>query len=148
MKLSTLLTQRERLLQQSRLASLAFAYARLADFSARIARARLTGEVALRHAAPEMERYCASLTALEGRQSVIEEHFTDEDLMDLADVVGFLFGEREVERTFRLEEMAGTFLAPLRHELERSGVNIDAPPPLAAPSGDGSHGCPQVDGTG
>lgn len=145
MKLSTLLSQRHTLLRQARLASLGFAYAKLTDFAGRIARARLNGEVTLRQAAPDAERYCASLTPLEGHQSVIEEHFTDEDIMDLADVVTFLSGEPGVDLNFRLEETAEKFLTPLRAELERQGVIIDAPEiPMTRPTGDGSRGCPQI----
>lgn len=149
MKLSTLLTQRDMLQQQARLANYAFAYAKLADFRTRIDRGGITGEVALRHPAPEEDRYCATLTALQGRQSVLEEHFTDEDVMDFADVVGFLADEEKVDVTFRIEQMAETFLAPLRKQLERCGVSIDAVPPFPsnAPTEGGSQGCPQIDGT-
>jgi hypothetical protein len=124
-KLSTLLTQRQAILHQARLANLAFAYDTLARFDRRIARARLSGAVTLKPAAPNADRYWASLTAIDGRQSVIEEHFSDEDLMDLADVVGFVTGSEEAEITFRLEEIADVFLIPLRVELEREGVQID-----------------------
>ncbi len=124
-KLSTLLTQRQALLRHARLANLAFAYSTLCKFDARIARARLTGSVALKHAAPNAERYWATLTALSGNQSVIEEHFGDDDLMDLADVLAFVTGNDALDVTFRLEDLAETFLAPLRTQLEREGVVID-----------------------
>jgi hypothetical protein len=124
-KLSTLLARRQALLRQARLASLAFAYTTLHDFARRIARAQLSGSVTLRHAAPHADRYWATLTALDGNQSVIEEHFTDEDLMDLADVLGFATGNDAVEISFRLEELADTFLVPLRAELESEGIVID-----------------------
>jgi nucleotide-binding universal stress UspA family protein len=124
-KLSTLLAHRQALLRQARLANLAFAYHTLGAFAERIGRARLTGRVTLRHAAPDAERYWASLTALDGSQSVIEEHFSDEDLMDLADVVAFATANDALDITFRLEELGDHFLAPLRAELERAGVSID-----------------------
>jgi hypothetical protein len=124
-KLSTLLTQRQALLRHARLANLAFAFSTLRDFERRIARARLSGSVTLKHAAPCADRFWATLTALDGNQSVIEEHFADEDLMDLADVLAFVTGNDALDVTFRLEELAECFLVPLRVELEREGIAID-----------------------
>jgi hypothetical protein len=129
-KLSTLLAQRQAVLRQARLANLAFAYRTLGIFERRVARAHLSGRVVLKPAAPHAERYWAVLLALEGSQSVIEEHFTDEDLMELADVLGFIAGNDSAEITFRLEELAEGFLVPLRVELEREGVKIDGPVPV------------------
>lgn len=122
---STLLTQRAALLRQVRLANLAFAYQTLEKFAGRIARARLTGAVTLASPDPGEQRYWASLTALEGSQSVIEEHFADEDVLELSDLMGFLGGRDTLEVTFRLEELAERFLAPLRDELAREGVVLD-----------------------
>jgi hypothetical protein len=124
-KLSTLLAQRQAVLRQARLANLAFAYRTLGIFERRIARAQLSGRVLLKPAAPQAERYCASLVALEGNQSVLEEHFSDEDLADLADVLGFICGNESAEITFCLEELEEAFLVPLRVKLEREGVQID-----------------------
>lgn len=125
MKLSNILAQRQALLRQARLANLAFAYQTLGRFAERIDRSRLGGSVCLKQAAPDAERYWASLTALEGSQSVIEEHFTDEDIMDLADVISFVTGNEALDRAFRLEDLAETFLVPLRAELEQAGVAIE-----------------------
>lgn len=124
MKLSHLLSQRPDLLKQVRLANLAFAYQTLTDFAARVARANLRGRVVLQPVDPAVERYCPSLTALQGNQSVIEEHFSDEDLLLLADVVGFATGHPGFEITFQLDEL-DEFVAPLRAELLRSGVTLD-----------------------
>lgn len=124
MKLSKLLSQRPELLRQVRLANLAFAYNALVDFAARAQRGALRGAVSLKPADPAAERYCATLTALEGSQAKIEEHFTDEDLMLLADVVAFATGHPGFEVTFRIEEMEDDFIAPLRSELERAGVSL------------------------
>lgn len=127
-KLSTLLRQRESLLRQARLANLAAAYQTLSDFAARIDRARLGGRVTLTHVAPEADRFWPTLIALDGSQSVIEEHFTDEDLLELADVVAFIAGHEVFPATFQLEGLADQFLAPLRTELAREGVVLDASP--------------------
>ncbi len=126
MKLSSLLAQRQTLQQQARLANLAFAYERLATFVERIELARLRGEVLLQQAEPTEERYWATLTALEGNQSVIEEYFTDQDLMDFVDAVACATGENDIDLKFRLEEAGSRFLRPLRERLERVGIAIDA----------------------
>jgi hypothetical protein len=126
-KLSTLLSQRPAVLRQARLANIAFAYASALEFRHRIERAGLRGRVTLKHAAPHADRYWASLTALDLNQSVIEEHFSDENLMELADVVAFVTGNDAVEMTFAFEDVTELFLTPLREELEREGVTIDQP---------------------
>jgi hypothetical protein len=126
-KLSTFLSRRRDLLQQARLANLAFAFATLQRFAGRITQAQLGGHVTLAHAAPHAERYWASLTALEMNQSVIEEHFTDEDVMELADVVGFATGNEALDITFDLGDLEELFIRPLREELDREGVVIDLP---------------------
>ena len=125
MKLSLLLAQRQALHRQVRLADLAFAYHKLSEFAARIARARLRGEITLKQAAPEAECFCASLTALSGSQSVIEEHFTDEDIMDLADLVAFAIDQRQLDLSFPIEQLAERFVVPLHRELEDGGISID-----------------------
>jgi len=124
--LSVLLAQRQTLLQQARLANLAFTYETLRGFAVRIARARLQGEVNIKQAVPSEERFWASLTAIDFSQSVIEEHFTDEDVMELADLLGFVAGTDSLDATFRIEALAESFLEPLRQELERAGIAIDA----------------------
>ena len=137
MKLSQLLFQREAMLRQARLANLAFAYWHLGRLVARIAGAGLRGTVCLQPADPATERYWPVLTALAGSQSVIEEHFTDEDIEGLADLVAFLTGEEDAEETFRLEDMAAKFLQPLRHKLERAGIECRPEAPrLAGPKED------------
>lgn len=125
MKLSALLSQRRTLLRQARLANLAFAYERLTDYVARVHRAKLTGNVCLRQTAPEADRFWASLTALQGSQAVLEEHFADEDIMDLADVIAYATGETELELTFPIEELQERFLAPVRNRLVAGGVILD-----------------------
>jgi hypothetical protein len=123
MKISKLLAQRQGLLQQTQLANLAFAYAKLGEFAGRVARAQLTGEVNLRQGTPEVGIGWATLTAHEGSQSVVEEHFTEEEI-------------------FRLEELTERFVVPLRRELEGRGVVFDGPADtLESPDGPGARGC-------
>ena len=126
-KLSTLLSRRHALLSEARLANIAFAFATLQKFSSRIARAQLSGRVTLAHAAPHEERYWASLIALTTSQSVIEEHFTDEDVIEMADVLAFATGNDARELTFELANFEEHFLRPLRVELEKEGIIIDQP---------------------
>ena len=125
MKLSVLIAQREALLQRTRLANLAFAHRRLSDFASRIGHAQLRGFVTLKPVAPADGNYHASLLAMQGRQSVIDEHFADEDILELADLVSYLTETPGAELTFRLEEFADAFLEPLERELEEAGVLID-----------------------
>jgi hypothetical protein len=133
MKLSFLLAQRQALLQQARLAHLAHAYDRLDDFARRVARARLRGEVRLQAAVPESGNYAAALTALQGSQSVIEEHFTDTDILRLADAVTDVTGQLELDVTFPIEATASRFLAPLRQQLLQSGIELDEAEPAEGP---------------
>jgi len=147
MKLSALITQRQSLLEQARLANLAFAYERLSEFASRIARARLSGAVQLQALEPETGHYLASLTALQGSQSVIEEHFTDEDLMDLADVLSYATDEEEMDFTFSLEDLAEVFLTPLKTQLVQAGVELDAVETPGEESGhENSTGCSREEG--
>jgi hypothetical protein len=125
MKLSSLLTRRQALLHNARLANLAFAYDRLSDFAWRIARARLTGTVRLQAAEPEAQRYLPALTAVGGSQAVIEEHFGDQDLFDFADVIGVAQGETVTDITFRLEDVYHRFVLPLCEQLKQAGVTMD-----------------------
>lgn len=134
MKLSLILAQRPALLQQVRLANLAFAYAKLSEIAARIARARLRGSINLKQTGADAEFGGPPLTALEGNQSVIEEHFTDEELIDFADAIAFITGVSRLDLTFRIEETADNFVAPLRRELEQSGIVVDqAAQPIEEP---------------
>ena len=128
MKLSKLLATRQRLLRQTQLANLAYAYTTLRRFAVRIGNANLSGLVKLRPADPEDESYWATLTALEGSQSVIEEHFGDQELIELADAMTFATEADFSELDFRLEELGEKFIEPLRQTLESAGVTLDAEP--------------------
>lgn len=123
--LTSLLNHRAALLAQARLANLAYAYDVLRRWEHRVTRGALHGSVTVRQAAPEDERYWASLSANDGAQSVLDEHFSEDDVLELADVLAFLTCTPALELTFPLEELPERFLAPLRAELEREGVAID-----------------------
>lgn len=144
MNFSQLLQQREALLRQARLANLAFAYVRLSDYAERIARAGLRGPVTLHEADPETDRFWPVLVAHRGNQSVIDEHFVDEDVLELEEILLFLEDEGwDVEFTFDLETWPQTCLPGLRRELEKGGVVV---PPAPAQPEDSARG-PGGDGT-
>lgn len=125
MKFHHLLQQRDALLRHARLANLAFAHHRLEDFGASIARARLRGAVTLNLADASGDHPWPTLVAQEGNQSVIEEHFRDEDIVELADILAFLHeGEGITEFNFFIEELAGNHLPALRQELADAGVAL------------------------
>lgn len=123
-KLSQLIAQRAELLRQVRLTNLAYAYQSVLEFNERVARVGLKGRVLLKPVNPEEDRFCVTLTALEGNQSVIEEHFSDEDLVLLSDVLGYATGHPTHDLSFELEHL-DEFLEPLRNDLERAGVRMD-----------------------
>lgn len=136
MKFFQLLHQRETLIRQAHLANVAFAYQRLGDFGARIARAGLRGEVTLRTADSAVD--LPELLAHDFNQSVIEEHFLDEDVFDLEAILKFLGeidGKNDV--TFRLEDLENRFRPALRRELEQEGVQLDRDKPHAEDSNRG-----------
>lgn len=125
MKLSKLLATRHSLLRQAQLASLGHAYLTLQQLAARVVNAHLRGLVRLQPAAPAQERYWPTLTALEGNQSVIEEQFSDADIMDLADAAELAINANYEELEFRLEDFADKLVIPLRRALEQAGVAVD-----------------------
>ncbi len=125
MKLSELLNRRQSLLRETHLANLAFAYQRLGEFADRIARGKLHGTVNLKRAEPESGRAWPVLTALEGNQSVIEEHFSEEDIIDMVDVTEYALQAKEPEVVFELGEFRAVFQRPLRLVLEEAGVQVD-----------------------
>jgi hypothetical protein len=128
MKLSNLISQREALLRQTYLANLAYAYQQFDALVSRLDRAQLRGLVCLQPRDPASDRFWPTLTALEGSQSVIEEHFTDGDVADMADLLAFNAGRDDEVASFRLEEVRKRFLAPLRRELLNAGVKLEDGP--------------------
>jgi hypothetical protein len=125
MKLSKLLALRQNLLRQAHLASVAHAYFHLSELAARIARVGLRGSVRLAPPNPSEERYAPALIALEGSQAQLEEHFSDSDLLHLADGVALAIESDFDEIEFDLEDLAQFFVAPLRFSLEQAGVVLD-----------------------
>lgn len=133
MKLRQILHQRDGLLRQVRLANAAFAYDRLSGLVERIARARLRGTVVLAPADPASERFVPEFTGVDCPQSVVDEHFLDEDVADLADILGFLGIESsDGEWCLRLEELGPRYLPGLQRELESAGVELPPAAPLDA----------------
>jgi hypothetical protein len=123
MKFIQLLHQRDALIRQARLANVAFAYLRLSDFSARIDRARLRGAVTLHGGDPAADQPWPQLVADEGSQSAIEEHFLDEDVIELADILAFLHDTGPLaEFSFRLEDVGSCYLPRLWHELKLADI--------------------------
>ena len=142
MKLSHLISQRNSLQRRTYLANLAFAYQQLDALVKRVDRAQLRGLVRLQSRDPSAERYWPILTALEGNQSVIEEHFTDSDVADLADLLAFEVGREDAIANFRLEELEKRFLSPLRRELLQAGVELKSGARWhPAQNSDDSHRC-------
>ena len=128
MKISQLLLARDRLQKKATLANLAFAHQFLAALAARIVRARLAGRVNLQSADPAAERFWPTLTALDFNQSLIEEHFADEDLAELSDTISYLAAIDTVDLTVRIEDLAENYLGPLRTFLAHAGVDLGADP--------------------
>lgn len=125
MNISQLLEQRETLLRQARLANLAFAWVRLSRLARRIERAGLRGRVTLRPPDPDEGRPWPTLAACDGSQAVIEEHFLDEDVLELEEVLTFLRGEGiELPSTFALDEFPRRHLGDLRQTLAGAGVAL------------------------
>jgi len=125
MKISKLIATHHAIIQQARLANLAQAYFTLRRCAERVRRARLGGLVNLRQPDADEGRLWATLTALEGNQSVLEEHFCDEELMEFADAVAFARGIDSLDIEFRLEALMTEFVIPLEAQLKQAGVDFD-----------------------
>ena len=128
MKFDDLLNYRDELVRHARLANVAYAYQWLTDFSARVAQSGLRGEVMLRAADAEGNPRKPRLFAVDFNQSVVQEHFLDDEVAELAHVLAFVNnGSLVIELKFRLEEVAARFLPALRRELEESEVFPEEP---------------------
>lgn len=132
MKFSQLLLHRDLLLRQARLANVAFAYARLGSFMTRCGRAGLRGSFVLRDGDAADGLPWPTLVAEDSSQAVLEEHFVEEDIVELGDIFAFVNGGgRVAERRFRLAEIEQSIRPALRRELQAAGV---PPPEPAAPA--------------
>lgn len=125
MKISKLIATHHAIIQQARLANLAQAYLTLRCCVERVRRANLCGLVNLRQPDAVEGRMWASLAALEGSQSVLEEHFCDEEIMEFADAVAFARGIDFLDIEFRLEALMTEFVIPLEAQLKQAGVDFD-----------------------
>lgn len=136
-KLTQLLQERELLVRRATLANMAYGYQLLSGFSERIRRVGLQGLVTVR--SPEINgQNWAELVAIEGSQARINEHFSEEDVMDLTDAIRYVTGgEIHIDVTFRIENLADMFLAPLRDTLKDFNVILDLPPSTGSSSGGG-----------
>lgn len=131
MKFEELLQNRDTLLHQARLANVAYAYQWLGDFTTRVARAGLRGEVTLRAPDPSEGLRAPRLIAEDFSQSVIEEHFLEEEIAELAAVLAFSYhAALIVELKFRLEDLGNRVLPMLRAELEAAGIGPPGEPVL------------------
>jgi hypothetical protein len=128
MKITNLLNARQTLLRQTNLANLAFAYQTLQKFAELIDRGGLRGLVNIKTPDPEAGRYWPALTSLVLNQSVIEEHFTEEDLTDFSDAIAYATGREHFDLSFEIENFSEHFLTPLRLALEQAGIELDEIP--------------------
>ena len=125
MKISKLIATHHAIINQARLANLAQAYFTLRRCAERVQRARLSGLVNLRQPNAGDGRLWATLAALEGNQSVLDEHLCDEDVMEFADAVAFVRGTSNLNLSFRLETVMTEFVIPLETQLDLEGVELD-----------------------
>ena len=125
MKISKLIATHHAIINQARLANLAQAYFTLRRCAERVQRARLSGLVNLRQPNAGDGRLWATLAALEGNQSVLDEHLCDEDVMEFADAVAFVRGTSNLNLSFRLETVMTEFVIPLETQLDLAGVEFD-----------------------
>lgn len=125
MNLSKLLASRETVLAQARLVNMAYAYSTLRKLARVVQRGRLAGMVQLQQPNEEEERYWPSLTALSGSQAVLDEHFSDEDVVAMADAIAFANPGAGLDITFTLENLETEYVASLAAALEKAGVEIE-----------------------
>jgi hypothetical protein len=119
MKFDELLTHRDELLKAARLANLAYAYQWLGNFADRINRAGLQGQVVLYGPHPDGNLQEPMLAAKEFSQSVIDEHFLQEEVTELYAIFRCVHDSSLIrEAKFRLEDLGEIYLPALRRVLE------------------------------
>lgn len=125
MKLSALLASRPTILRQAALAHTAAAWLTLQHASSRIAAAGLHGSVRLRQGDPAADEVpWATLTSDEIRHSVLEEHFTEDDLLEIADALAYATDMDRADIEFPIQALSG-YATPLWRTLEKAGVTLD-----------------------
>jgi len=112
------------LLQVIRVAKLAYAYQQMGKYAARIARAGLRGEVLLRGPDPTSDYPLPMMLACGFSQSVIDEHFLPEDIVELHAVLAYLQADVLCAFRFRLEDIGAVYLPAFRlaEALARKGL--------------------------
>ncbi len=126
MKLSALLASRPTILRQAALAHTAAAWLTLQHASTRISAAGLHGWVRLRQGdSSEGEAPWVTLTSEEIRPSVLEEHFTDDDLLEIAEALAYATDSDHADLEFCIEALGETYASPLLRTLEKAGVTLD-----------------------
>ena len=122
MDIHHLLHQRDAILRQARLANLAYAHQRLGEFSARLARAGITGEIRLEPAAPAEGRPEAVLQA-RCSPAVVAEHFLEADEAEFADLLAFAGSRTDGEaHVLDVAEIETVLRPALARSLAREGV--------------------------
>lgn len=124
MNLSTLLASRDHLNEQARLANTAFAYVTLERCAQVARRAGITGLVRLQQPNEQEERYWATLSPMWANPSVVEEHFSEDDVAALADAVAYATGSTPLDVVFPIEDIVMEFGRPLEATLSSAGVRL------------------------
>ncbi len=125
MKLSDLIASRPLILRQAALAHTAAAWSTLQHLSDRIASAGLRGTVHLSQGDPAGESPLPVLASDELRPSVLEEHFTEDDVFALAEALAFATDTDRLDLTFALQTLGETYAPALQQALEKAGVVLD-----------------------
>lgn len=135
MKLSALLASRSTILRQATLAHTAAAWLVLQNASTRITAAGLHGIVRVQQSDPDSdETPWAALTSSEIRSSVLAEHFTEDDVIELAEALAFATDTACADVEFCIEVLRETYAEPLLRNLKKSGVTLDLDQLPAAPA--------------
>lgn len=125
MKLSKLIGSRSILLETARLANVGYAYITLKRLAAVVKRGELSGIVQLQQPNEQLELLEAQLTGLTARQSALEEHFSDEDVGEMADAIAFARGVTDLDVTFPIENLRRDYVRPLEIALKMAGITVD-----------------------
>ena len=137
MNLQNLLRNRAALLRHARLANLAFAHEQLREFARQLQRAGVYGPVTILHADLRRSRLTPVLVASDASPAVVEEHFLEETIAQVADALRLLTQDGfHVRPVFTADELQECLLPLVRHRLEREGVMFH---PEAHPADESPH---------